>query len=342
MERQPAFSIPRILGSMARTETYLFGILILLVTAVSLVSPRFFSAENFFSIALSYSYTGIFAIGFLFVLLSGGFDVSFTAVATVAQYLMAVVLTQFPDVPFYLAVLVPLATGLSLGLVNALLIHCLRAPAIIITIANLNIYYGILQFVSNGVWLYNFPPWFNDFPQWKVLTLHNPDGVEYGLSILTVLWLAVAVIGSFTLNRLKVGRRLYAMGGNLEAAQRGGIHLLRHRLFAYGVCGFTAGLGGLVHTFVTQTVAPNTLVGHEFDVVAAVVLGGASIFGGSGTVGGTLLGVGLIALLGNALTIMMVPTFWHEVFIGAVVLLSITITAWSARLAQRRENKIHG
>jgi len=95
----------------------------------------------------------------------------------------------------------------------------------------------------------------------------------------------------------------------------------------------------MVHTLITQTVVPNTLVGHEFDVVAAVVLGGASIFGGSGTVGGTLLGVILLSVLGNALTIMKVPTYWHEVFVGGIVIASIAITTLSALAARNREKK---
>ena len=226
------------------------------------------------------------------MLLSGGFDVSFTAMATVAQYLMALVMVHFPDMPAFVVVFVPLVVGVCLGLINALLIHFLKAPAIIITIANLNIFYGVLQFFSKGEWLYNFPDWFTRFPQIKLISFTNSDGVVYGLSILTGIWLAVALLSAFALRYLKVGRRLYAMGGNLEAAQRGGIKILLYRMLAYGFCGFTAGLGGMVHTFVTQTVAPNTLVGHEFDVVAAVVLGGASIFGGTGSVEGTLLGVG--------------------------------------------------
>jgi simple sugar transport system permease protein len=337
----PGPGLARLRRACSGTEAYLGLVLIALVAVITLVSPRFLTGENLLAILLSYSYLGIFAIGFLFVLLSGGIDVSFTAIATVAQYLMALLLLHHPGVPWPVAVLLPMAVGVVLGCVNAALIHAFDAPPIIITIANLNIYYGILQFASNGEWIYDFPDWFNRFPRTLVLTFVNGNGVKYGLSVLTVIWLATAAVAGFLLVWTRAGRRLYAMGGNLEAARRAGIGILRYRLFAYGFLGFTAGLGGLVHTLITQTVAPNTLVGHEFDVVAAVVLGGANIFGGSGSVTGTLLGVLLIAVITNALTIMKVPAYWHQVFIGAVVLASIAMTSANERRSARRERRRH-
>jgi simple sugar transport system permease protein len=325
----------------SRNEPILLLVLLGMIGVITAVSPRFLGAENLFSILLSASYTGIFAIGFLFVLVSGGLDVSFTAVATVAQYSLGMLLIAHPHVPVVVAVLVPLAVGVVLGCLNALLIQYLKAPPIIVTIANLNIYFGLLQFFTGGEWLNGFPDWFDHFPQTFVLSFTNADGVKYGLSVIVVIWLAVAAAAAVLLRNFKVGRRLYAMGGNQEAARRAGIDILRHRLFAYGFLGFTAGLGGLAHMFITQTVVPNTLVGHEFDVVAAVVLGGASIFGGSGTASGTLLGVVLIAVLGNALTIMRVPTYWHEVFIGGIVIASIAITTASGTMARRGKKRPH-
>lgn len=329
------------LPKLAGTEFYLLCVLLGLIAVVSLISPRFLSAENFFSMALSYSYTGIFAIGFLFVLISGGIDISFAAVATVAQYLMASAMIANPDISIVFVVMIPILTGITLGALNALLIHYLNAPSIIISLANLNIYYGVLQFVSAGTWLYDFPDWFTQFPLTLVISFINERDTQYGLSVVTLIWIVLALVASFVLSRLKAGRKLYAIGGNLEASRRAGISILRYRLFAYITCGFTAGLGGMAHTFITQTVAPNTLVGREFDVVAAVVLGGASIFGGTGSVGGTLLGVGLIAVITNALTIMRVPDYWHMVFIGAMVLLSIGITAMTEKVSKKGDRNIH-
>lgn len=327
----------RLRHTLFGSSAYLIYVLIVLIAVITAISPRFFSAENFFAILRSCSYLGIFAIGFLFVLLSGGLDISFNAVATVGQYLLGVVLIQMPGIPWPFVVLIPLVVGILLGCLNAVLIHKLNAPPLIITIAMQNVLYGILQFVTHGTWLYNFPKWFSTFPLTLVVSFQNENGVKYGLSILTIIWFAVAVFAAIILNRTKQGRRLYAMGGNLEAARRAGINVLHYRLFAYGFLGFSAGLGGLIHTFVTQTVAPNTLVGTEFNVVAAVVLGGASLFGGSGSVSGTVLGVILMAVISNGLTIMKVPAYWHQVFIGAILIGSMAITTASERRATKKD-----
>ncbi|MFN8488278.1 MAG: ABC transporter permease [Caldilineaceae bacterium] len=341
MNKRPK-SITRLQNALSGSSAYLLYVLIALIAVITAVNPRFFSAENFLAILRSGAYSGIFAIGFLFVLLSGGLDISFAAVATVGQYLVGLVLINMPWVPWPFVVLLPMLIGILLGCFNAALIHWLNAPPLIITIAMQSVLYGILQYASNGTWLYNFPDWFAKFPLILVVSFVNKDGVKYGLSILTVIWLAVAVCAAFILSKTKVGRRLYAMGGSSEAARRAGIDILRYRLFAYGFLGFTAGLGGLIHTFVTQTVAPNTLVGNEFNVVAAVVLGGASIFGGSGSVEGTLLGGILIAVITNALTIMRVPAYWHQVFIGAILIASMAITTASERRARKKDRIRHG
>lgn len=322
----------RLSRALRSPEGVLCLVLAVVVAAVTLVNPRFLTAENILSVLLSYSYTGIFALGFLFVLISGGIDISFTAIATVAQYLLALMLVSRARVPIPVVILLPILAATLLGCLNAALIHALKAPAIIITIANLNIYYGVLQFCSKGTWLYDFPSWFSAFPRTTLVSFG-----EAGLSVLTAIWIGLALVAAFILSFLRVGRCLYALGGNLEAATRAGLSVLRYRLFAYGFLGFCAGVGGIVHTFLTQTMAQNTLVGKEFDVVAAVVLGGASIFGGSGSVAGTVLGVALIAIVSNALTIMRVPNYWHQVFIGGILLLSIALTTLSSRLSTGKE-----
>ncbi|MCF7944919.1 MAG: ABC transporter permease [Spirochaetia bacterium] len=325
----------------SKNETYLLIILVVLVLSVSLINPRFFTGRNAFQILRSAVFTGVLSIGFLFVLIQGGLDISFTATATVAQYFMALVLTYRPDTPIIAVVLIPIVIGLILGAINALLIHYLNAPSIIIAIANLNVYYGILQIYSGGTWLYDFPPWFRSFGKGFIFNFKDQYGASYGLAYITIIWLAMAVAGAVILRRMKQGRKLYALGGNLEAARRAGLSIFGLRLFAYSFLGFSAGVAGMLQALNTQTVAPNALIGREFDVVAAVVLGGADIFGGAGTIGGTLLGVLLITVITNALTILKVPAYWHQVFIGAVVLGSISVTSLQTLIAKKKERTIH-
>ena len=324
----------------SQNETYLFLILVILVTVVSLIAPNFLTGRNAFQILRSASFTGILSIGFLFVLIAGGLDISFTATATVGQYLMALLLVGRPETPIILVILIPMLVGILLGSLNAILIHVLDAPSIIVAISNLNVYYGLLQIFSGGRWLYDFPKWFNQLGRGFIFNFVDENGASYGLAYISIIWGVIALAGFFILKYMKLGRRIYALGGNLEAAKRAGLNIFGLRVFAYGFLGFSAGIAGLVQSLNTQTVAPNALVGREFDVVAAVVLGGADIFGGSGSVGGTLLGVLLITVITNALTILKVPPYWHQVVIGLVLLASISVTSIRTLLAKRKERTI--
>ena len=325
---------------VSRNESYLFLILLVMVAVVSAVNPRFLTGRNGFQILRSAAFTGILSVGFLFVLIAGGLDISFTATATVAQYVMALTLASNPETPAIVAVLIPLLIGVLLGSVNAAMIHLLNAPSIIIAISNLNIYYGVLQMLSGGTWMYDFPRWFGEVGRGFIFSFVDENGAAYGMAYITLIWFFMACLGVFILRYTKLGRRLYALGGNLEAARRAGLNVFGLRIFAYAFLGFSAGVAGLVQALNTQTVAPNALVGREFDVVAAVVLGGADIFGGAGTVGGTLLGVALITVITNALTMLRVPAYWHQVIIGAVVLGSISVTSVKTLLAKRKERTI--
>ncbi len=215
-----------------------------------------------------------------------------------------------------------------MGSVNALIIYFFNIPSIIVTIATLNIYYGMLTVLSGGTWLIRMPDWFRTVAQTKVLTQLNGDGVPYGISIVTLIWFAVIIIGWALLRYTLLGRGIYAVGGSLPAARRAGFNILGIQLFAYGFLGLLAGIAGLVQAMQAQAVQPNGLVGKELDVIAAVVLGGASLSGGSGSVAGTVLGVALIAILSNGLTLMRVSSFWYNVCIGLAIIISVSISAY--------------
>ena len=328
-------------GILKKNEFYLFMIMVLMVIVMSAINPNFGTLENGFDILRGTTFIGICSMGFLVVLITGGTDISFTATATVAQYIMALLMVSNPNIPVVFVILVPMVIGAVLGSVNALLINRLKVPVIIITIAMLNTYYGAIQFFSEGEWLYNFPEWFADFPRILLITFKNEDGVAYGLTSLTAIWILVALVTSVLLRFTMLGRKIYALGGNQTAAGREGIHVNRIRIFAHSFLGLIAGIGAIVHAMVTQTAAPNAIVGQEFNAVAAVVLGGASIAGGAGSVLGTLLGVLLIATLKNGLTVMGVPAYWHQVFIGLTLVISISVTAIREKMAKKNAGGIN-
>lgn len=314
----------------AHNEVVLFIILIMICILIGIITPVFFSLENFFDILKSSSFVGICSIGFLIVLISGGIDISFTATATITQYAMGLLLVS-NNMPAIVVILVPLLLGGLLGAFNAILINTLKAPAIIVTIGTLNLYYGAIQFISDGRWLYSFPEWFQTFPHILLLKFTNSSGNEYGLSIFTGIWIVIAIIGSLLLGRTVWGRKIYAIGGNEDAAIRAGIKISWVKFLCYSLLGAVAGLASIIHAMMTQTIAPNALVNLNFDVLAAVVIGGANIMGGMGSILGTILGVLLVAVLKNGLTIMKIPAYWHQVLIGAILLISVAITTYRAK-----------
>lgn len=321
----------------ARQETFLLLAIIICSVVITIVNPSFFTLENLFDMLKSYSLMGTFALGMLFVLISGGIDISFTAIATVTGYTVAVLLLQIGDrLNIVTVFLIASGIGILMGMINAAIIYYFNIPSIITTIATQNVFYGILTVVSKGKWLYGFPEWFGDFAQVRVFTFYTPEGLPYGLSIVTVIWIGLLLLSLFILKYTVLGRSIYAMGSNPVSAQRAGFNLFGLNLFVYGYMGLMAGVGSVIQALLVQTVAPNSLVGKEMDVIAAVVLGGASLTGGTGGVFGAMLGVALLAILSNGLTLMHVPALWYKVVIGLVILISVGFTAYRRKMSIRK------
>jgi simple sugar transport system permease protein len=310
-------------------ETYVLLVIIVVSAIITAVNPSYLSMENMFDLLKGASLMGVFAIGMLFVLISGGIDLSFTAIATVSGYLVALALLNYGEQLNIVTIfLIAGVIGVLLGSFNAVIIHFFRIPPIITTIATQNIFYGVLTMVSKGKWLYGFPQWFGDLANVRLFTLYTPEGNPYGLSIVTVFWIVLALLAGFILRYTVLGRSIYAMGGSPASAERAGFNLLKLNLFVYAFIGLMAGVGSVIQALLVQTVAPNSLVGKEMDVIAAVVLGGASLAGGTGSITGAVLGVILITILGNGLTLMHVPSHWYDVIIGLVILVSVGVSAY--------------
>jgi len=160
------------------------------------------------------------------------------------------------------------------------------------------------------------------------------DGYDYGLSLPIITLLVVVTLTGFIMNKTSIGRMIYAMGGNREAASRMGFGIFKMQLFVYGYMGLMSGVAGVVQSATVLTVAPDSLLGYELTVLAAVVLGGTSIVGGRGTLLGTLLGVILLAMIQNGLNLLGISSYWHTVVTGVVIVTSISMTAWSQRKGQ--------
>lgn len=309
-------------------EFWLGMLILLLGLGLSLRTGEFLTLGNLTDVATSYAILGILACGLFVVLIAGGIDISFPAMTAIAQYVMASVMLAHGG-SFLMVFAVAMGCGLALGLINGALVYFLRVPAIIITIATLNLFYGLLVWLTNGTWLYGFPDWFMTGVNWFSFTA--ADGYEYGLTLPLLSLLAVFIFTGVMMRYTRLGRQIYAMGGNRESASRLGMNLLRLHFYVYAYMGLLAGVAAVVQAQTTQSVAPNSLVGYELTVLAAVVLGGTSMTGGRGSLLGTLLGVLLLAFLQNGLTLMAISSYWHTVLSGLIILAGVSATAWNEK-----------
>ena len=310
-------------GAFRRHEVQIAAIVVLMAVFFSVMSPGFLSAGNLTTLLESYSVMAIMAAGLLVVLISGGIDISFAAIAAVTQYLVATILVQMGGnwvVAFALAAVF----GCVLGAVNALLIYHLQALSVIVTISTMTFYFAILMFVTDGKSIYDLPDWFT--------ASISPFGIPFPVIVAAIVLIATA----FLLNRLSIGRQIYGLGGNLEGAKRMGCNILGLQCFVYGYSGLTAGIAGLVQAHRVEEVVPNALIGRELDVLAAVVLGGASLQGGIGTVSGAILGIVLLAIVQNGLTLLGVSSYSFGFVTGLIILISLSATAIAAKRQQKR------
>lgn len=309
-------------------EFYLFIIIISLCILFSFFTKEFLTLENFLDLLTNYSFLGIMSAGMLIVLISGGIDLSFTAIATISEYMIALIIINYNG-NLLTAFIVSCFIGIILGCFNAFIIYYFKAPSLIVTIATLNIFYGFIILVTKGRWIYNFPTWFREMR--NIFEFTAGKGKEYEIALPILLLLFVFIITYILLNYTFLGRKIIAFGGNQEAARRMGFNIFHITVFVYAFMGFLAGVGAISHVLIVQTVQANAIVGRELEVIAAVVLGGASLAGGKGTILGTILGVTLIAIMWNGLVLIGISSYWQPVILGLIIILSVISSAYSSR-----------
>jgi simple sugar transport system permease protein len=259
----------------------------------------------------------------LIVLAAGGLDVSFTAIAAFTMYSITVaVLGHAPGLSIGMILLCGAVGGTLLGTVNGLLVHTLRAPSLIVTIGTQYVWRSLLLTFVGTALIINVPTAMESFGTLALWSYRTPAG---GRAVLPAFVFVLAVAAGLTwwlLNRTLMGRAVFAIGGNLAVAERLGYNLRVVHVFVFAYAGLLAGVAGIVHVSSNRLANPFDLVGTELDVIAAVILGGARITGGSGTVFGTLLGVVLVTLVNNVLILAGVPSTWQKVIVGAFIVLA--------------------
>ncbi|WP_087038965.1 ABC transporter permease [Caballeronia arvi] len=305
-------------------EALLMLVIVVMMVGLSVSTSTFFTLSNLFDLVNQSSVNIIFAVGLLVVLIAGGIDISFAVGASVVQYLTALTVIRLGGGNWALGFIVAACFGFLLGAVNATIIYRFRIVSIVVTIATFNVFFGGLMFVTGGVSIYDLPDWWVN--RVSIVHFDTASGAA-NLALPVAVMIAMVAATWFLLRRTTTGRQLYAMGDNPEAARRVGVNIGAMHYVAFGWLGMMAGIAGLMQAHYVQEVVPNALYGRELDVLAAVVLGGARLGGGRGTILGAILGILLTAITANGLNLLGISPYAFKMIIGAIILVAITLSS---------------
>ena len=299
------------------------ALIVITCAIIGTLNPDFLHIATLFDILRASAIRGLLALGVFVVLAAGGLDVSFTAIAAFVMYALTLIVVNFLPGAGIVPILVcaGLAGGI-LGAMNGLLVNALRAPALIVTIGTQYALRGaLLSFVGTALFM-NIPASMSDFGQFPLATVTTARGLTVTLPAYVLLTVLAALATWWILNYTLIGRAIFAVGGKPEIAARLGFRVGHVRVFVFAYAGMLAGVAGVLHVSANRLANPFDLAGTELPVIAAVVLGGARITGGSGTVLGTMLGVILITLVSSVLILLGIPSSWQTAILGGFIILA--------------------
>jgi ribose transport system permease protein len=301
-------------------SVWILGVLVVIVAFFSITAgARFFSASNFSLISQNVAVWAVLAVGMTFVIITSGIDLSIGSVLVFSSVVAAKVMEGIGGNGWGTAsigILAALVTGVLWGLINGFLVAKARIPPLIVTLGTLSIALGLAQVITGGVDIRSAPEALTDFNTYiKIL----------GIPSLPFVALVTVIIGGIILHKTRFGRYTYAVGSNEEAARRVGLHVSRHLIMVYALMGLLAGLGAVLALaqFGTTTIAGQSLT--NLNVIAAVVIGGTSIFGGEGSIFGTVVGLFIPAALQAGFVIIGVEPFWQGVAVGIVLIAAVWV-----------------
>lgn len=318
-------------------QRMLLLIIIIYSVFVGIKNPGFLQIQTVFDIAKTSSTTMIVAMGLLVVMISGGIDVSFMAIALFGSYTSLYIMIQTGISSLVFAFIVSMLIGVVLGLINAVLINWLKLPPFIITLGTQNLFHGIMTtFISDksfgsGV----LPECMHSFGQGTIFKIATANG-STGLTVSIIPVLLAGLVTYFILRKTMIGRGIVAIGNDEESARRAGFNPFRIRLFVYAYSGALAGMMGIVYAAQVNALYPNKMVGDELTVVAAVVIGGTKITGGQGKIFGAVLGVLITYLLNSTLIMIGLSSSWNNLFVGAILVIAVALTSYQERVKNRK------
>jgi ribose/xylose/arabinose/galactoside ABC-type transport system permease subunit len=328
-------NLTRLLGQFAP----LIFLLVLVVVFAIATEGRFLNPLNIFNVLRQVSIVGLMAIGMTFVILTGGIDLSVGSILAVAGMVAAIVVkgtnqntlsldtSEVQGFGVGTALLAAILVGILVGFLHGTAITRLGIPAFVVTLGGLTIWRGVTLILSNGGPISGFQPdyryWGQGLIELPWLTEMVQSRVPIGIPIPVIIFLLFAVLAYIVLRYTRYGRHIYAIGGNKEAARLSGLNVQRLTLSVYIIMGFFAGLAGFVLSARLNSSEAVAGIGSELDVIAAVVIGGTSLFGGEGNVLGTVIGALLIGVLINGLVMLNVSSYVQQIIIGVIIILAV-------------------
>lgn len=319
-------------------QMILVYIITALCVAIGLRNQAFFSVSTIITLCRAMLVTLCFAICEMLIIISGGIDVSFPAIGCAALFIPITIMTENGLDGVALAFVMATAIGAVFGALNAFLIAGIQLPPLIATLGVSSIVNGGLLFFFGSKEISNLPDAVDAVSKQYLFTYTAPTGLQYKLTVLFIIPVILCVVVALMLRFTMLGRGIYAIGGDGNAARIAGFNVRRIRTFVYLFSGCVTGIAAMAYCILMRTANPKNLMGSEMMVIAAVVVGGTRITGGHGGVIGTVLGVLLITLIQNNLIMLGVPTYWQKFVVGLVIVMGTSITSLRAkRIAQGRK-----
>ncbi len=305
---------------LEQRELSVFFVVLLLAALLALTSKNFLNPANLTAVILGLSFDMIVAVGMTILMVSGGFDLSVGAVlalaGAVAGYAMA-----FMHLPWPIAIILGLLTGAFVGLINGLLVSKVKVNPLIATLGMMQIARGAVFLLTSGLGIPNLPQRFNQIAQGKLF------GLQYPVYVMVVC----VILGDILLRRSRYFRQSYFVGGNERSARLSGIRVSRIQIVNYMIAGTMAAVSGLLLTARFGSASVSAGNGAELRVISAVVIGGASLAGGEGTILGAFFGVALMALINNGLNLLGINVYWQTIVVGAVLIIAVAADSLSRR-----------
>ncbi|WP_281759887.1 ABC transporter permease [Alicyclobacillus hesperidum] len=294
--------------------------LIILIVVFAISSPAFLTTSNIFQILQQVSVVGILAVGQAFVIITAGIDMSQGAVIDLVGIVAAMIMATHH--PLWMAIVIGIVIGMLVGLVNGLLIARINIPPFIATLGTMSIASGMALIIPNGQPVFGIPSGFYGF---------GNGGLGKIIPNIALVMIILAVVFHIVLSRTRFGRYTYAVGSNPLAARLSGLKVKRHLVWVYVLSGALAAIGGIVMVSWVNSAMPDMGTNYQLNSIAAVVIGGGSLFGGEGTVWGSMIGALLMSVLSNGSQLVGISSYWQSVLLGLVVILAVFIDGFRRR-----------